>query len=308
MLAAADQEEVGETKGRPSEVAIARAGLREVGPSPESATTNAPVGVREATTELALGGSNEEAPPEQERPDANGDRPPQDDPARNIDTQLSGRAQEASQVADIDPILQPSVSTPQVNQQATIRAAEVVAIDGTGAIASPVAGAISEVTTTAAPGTPTPPAASDAIAVQTEWLVSRGGGTARLILHPQHLGEISIRVTLRGDVVDVVMVAQEAAAKGIAEEQSERLAQAFSNRDLRMEHFEVKRGDALDLSGSGDEQFANSEPGRDGRSGEQGETDSRARGGAGGRDRSRQLAAMPRILTVAPEKGVDLRI
>ncbi|MHA7839053.1 MAG: flagellar hook-length control protein FliK [bacterium] len=90
---------------------------------------------------------------------------------------------------------------------------------------------------------PAPPAA-DALAVQTEWLAARGGGSARLVLHPPELGEIAIRVTLRGESVDVVMVAQEAAARTIAEEQSDRLAQAFSARDLRMESFEVRRADA----------------------------------------------------------------
>ncbi len=125
---------------------------------------------------------------------------------------------------------------------ATTSTASTTAIASSAATA-PGAAMVAGAETAPAGSAPAPPAA-DALAVQTEWLAARGGGSARLVLHPPELGEIAIRVTLRGESVDVVMVAQEAAARTIAEEQSDRLAQAFSARDLRMESFEVRRADA----------------------------------------------------------------
>ena len=174
-------------------------------------------------------------------------------------------------------------------------------------IPNPVAGQVAETTTTATPGSPQPVAASEAISIQTEWLATRGGGTARMVLHPAELGEIAIRVTLRNGAVDVVMVAQEAAAHGVAEEQSERLAQAFANRDLRLENFEVRRGGAEELLDGAMGQFAESEMERDGRPGE--EESGGKRGQAGGVESEGEApVAVPRILTRAPETGVDLRI
>ena len=193
----------------------------------------------------------------------------------------------------------------------SLRAPEVVPVEGAGNVANPVAGMVTEMTTTATPGSPTPAAASDAIAVQTEWLASRGGGSARLLLNPPDLGEIAIRVTLRDGAVDVVMVAHEAAARSVAEDQSDRLAHAFANRDLRMETFEVRRGDpgepaSLDLS-----QFGDSGPrGRD-----RAEDDPREHRSSSGRStigggaaRGAARSEQPEILSVAPESGVDLRI
>ncbi len=166
-----------------------------------------------------------------------------------------------------------------------------------------------------APGAATPPAASDAIAVQTEWLATRGGGSVRLALHPPELGEMAIRVTLRGGAVDVVMVAQEAVAQSVAEEQSERLAQAFAGRELRMEHFEVRRGQPGELPTSDGNEFARDagDPDRSSDGGDRQPDDGGSRSDGPGAGSVVALsgvdaAAVPRILSLGPEASVDLRI
>ncbi len=204
------------------------------------------------------------------------------------------------------------VKVEESHAEVSLRAPEVVPVSGVGQVANPVAGMVTEMTTTAAPGSPAPAAASDAIAVQTEWLASRGGGSARLLLNPPDLGEIAIRVTLREGAVDVVMVAHEAAARSVAEDQSDRLVQAFANRDLRMETFEVRRGDPTEMANLDLSHFGDSGP--RGRDRAEDETDGRGapsrRGGAIGRGAGPDpvRSVQPEILSVGQETGVDLRI
>lgn len=210
-----------------------------------------------------------------------------------------------AQAEGLDPNLRQAI----VNRDDASRAPETVAVAGAAAVANPVAGAVIE-TPTAVPGEPAPAPASDAISVQTEWLATRGGGTARLVLHPPELGELTIRVTLRGGNVDVVMVAQEAGAHSIAEEQSDRLAQAFASRDLRMDQFEVRRGDPNDFADMGFGQFDGSGTEREGqpeeesatRAGREGEA---PRGLLGRRETG--IGTPPQIVSVGPEASVDLR-
>ena len=197
----------------------------------------------------------------------------------------------------------------------TSRADEVVAVENGVPITAPVVSSESTAGTTAATAptatAPQPAVASDAIAVQTEWLATRGGGSARLRLSPAELGEIEIRVSLRGGVVDVVMVAQEAVTQAIAEEQAERLSQAFSNRDLRMDSFDVRRGDPEAALGDAPEEFAQSSSEGEERS----ERDSEAERGreTGGINQASAGAATsapvaPQIIATGPEASVDLRI
>ena len=220
---------------------------------------------------------------------------------------LFDRAAEGAQSAGIDPALRQAIA----NGEAASRAPDTVAVEGAGVIANPVAGAMTETTTTGTPGAPTPPAASDAISVQTEWLASNGGGTARLLLSPPTLGEIAIQVSLRGGVVNVVMVAHEAAARSVAEDQADRLAQAFAARDLRMDNFEVRRGDPLDLANSEFSQFGESgssdgeEAGDDPATGAGTRSDGQ---GATGQAEVTEQLGQPQILSVGPEASVDLRI
>lgn len=220
---------------------------------------------------------------------------------------LFDRAAEGARSGQVDASLRSAIENAAVTQ----RAPEAIAVEAGVAINNPIAGAVTEMTPTATPGVPTPPAASDAIAVQTEWLASRGGGTARLLLSPPSLGEIAIRVTLQGGVVHVVMVAQEALAQAVAEDQSERLAQAFSSRDLRLESFEVRRGEAQAFVNEGFTRFAESNAGRQGQAeGDPAAGTETSRVGIGGdldRDDKDQMV-MPEIVSVGPEAGVDLLI
>ncbi|MFO0687195.1 MAG: flagellar hook-length control protein FliK [Myxococcota bacterium] len=159
-------------------------------------------------------------------------------------------------------------------------------------------------------GRPMPAAAPEAIAAQADWLATRGGGTARLVLHPQELGEISIRVTVRNQAVDVVMVAHTALAHQVAEEQSDRLSQAFAGRDLRLEQFEVRRGDPSDASSTG--HFGSSDAGARERERAQEEAQvGRGGVGQGGRRGAagvEPVVAPPRIVPSGRAAGIDLRI
>jgi flagellar hook-length control protein FliK len=161
------------------------------------------------------------------------------------------------------------------------------------------------------PGRTLPTAAPDAIAVQADWLATRGGGTARLVLNPPELGEIAIRVTVRQQAVEVVMVAQTALAHSMAEDQGDRLSQAFASRDLRLEQFEVRRGDPSDSSGTG--QFGSSDAGARERDRAQDQRDV-DRGGFGGQGLRRGGAVgeagapPPRVASNGRAAGIDLRI
>lgn len=156
-----------------------------------------------------------------------------------------------------------------------------------------------------------PTAAPDAIAVQADWLATRGGGTARLVLNPPELGEIAIRVTVRQQSVEIVMVAQTALAHSMAEDQGDRLSQAFAHRDMRLDQFEVRRGDPSDSSGTG--QFGSSDAGnrereraaeeRGGLADSGGRAGRRPAGVAGG-----AVAAAQRIVPGRQDARVDLRI
>ena len=136
-----------------------------------------------------------------------------------------------------------------------------------------------------------------------------------MVLHPPELGAIDIRVTVRNGNVQVLMIAQEAAARLIAEDQSGRLADALSTRDLRMESFEVRRADAANLgegdrhtsreSGAEDEQRARAE--RDLESGgdrDPGRAAAQVASAAGGES----PLVLPQIISAVSETGVDLRI
>lgn len=199
-------------------------------------------------SQAALAGGREEGAADREggRQETSSDR------RSETDSRAGAAAAAASGPAD--PVARPEVGLPAGMATEVADASSTRIDSATTSTASTTAIASSPATApgaamvagaeTAPAGSAAVPPAADALAVQTEWLAARGGGSARLVLHPPELGEIAIRVTLRGESVDVVMVAQEAAARTIAEEQSDRLAQAFSARDLRMESFEVRRADA----------------------------------------------------------------
>ncbi len=109
-----------------------------------------------------------------------------------------------------------------------------------GVPASPSADGVQNSAATA-PGREAVPVsrATEAMAAHVQRLANAEGGTARIRLHPQSLGELHLQVRVRGQAVQVTVVAHEAAAKAVVEGGREQLADALSTRELRMESFEV---------------------------------------------------------------------
>ena len=109
----------------------------------------------------------------------------------------------------------------------------------------PAANASSDVASApsaAAPSTAPRPTPADALPVHVEWLAERGGGSARLELHPPHLGRVEIAVRVRGTDVEVAIAAAEPSAQVVVNGQRDTLAEALGSRDLRLSHFEVGSG------------------------------------------------------------------
>jgi len=109
-------------------------------------------------------------------------------------------------------------------------------------------------------------APQEVLPVHVEWLAARGGGTARLRLHPPHLGEVQLNVRVRGSRVDVVIHALEPAAQHAAVASRDLLGDALAQRDLRMTSFDVRAdeggsgsqaafSDTRDETGQGPRQF-----------------------------------------------------
>jgi len=80
-------------------------------------------------------------------------------------------------------------------------------------------------------------------------LASRGGGTARLRLHPAELGEVEITVRLRGSSVDVAIRAVEPAAQLAVHASREQLVDALGSREIRVGSFDVSGHDAGNAAG-----------------------------------------------------------
>jgi|GEM_PF-2943325 len=93
---------------------------------------------------------------------------------------------------------------------------------------------------TVAPELPMAGAPQEALPVHVEWLAARGGGNARLRLHPPHLGEVQLNVRVRGTRVDVLIHAVEPAAQHAAAASRDMLGDALAQRDLRMGSFDVR--------------------------------------------------------------------
>lgn len=98
-------------------------------------------------------------------------------------------------------------------------------------------------TTTAAGSLPPVGSPQEALPVQVEWLVARGGGRARFQLHPPNLGEVTLSVTVRGSAVDIVIQVQQQAAELVSQTR-EQLAQSLGSRDLHINQFEVRSAHA----------------------------------------------------------------
>ncbi|MDH3685676.1 MAG: flagellar hook-length control protein FliK [Myxococcales bacterium] len=82
--------------------------------------------------------------------------------------------------------------------------------------------------------------AREALPVHAEWLAARGGGSARLRLHPPELGEVELTVRVRGNDVQVSIHAEREAAGRAVLDGRELLVEALAARDLRVDQFAVR--------------------------------------------------------------------
>ena len=122
------------------------------------------------------------------------------------------------------------------------------------AVAPGVAPVGAGLTPTELPTAPPSGAPADVLPVHVEWLTARGGGSARLQLHPPNLGEVEVNVNVRGNAVDVVIRALEPAAQVAVAQTRELLADGLASQDLRMDQFEVRgAGDEAGSRGAGQE-------------------------------------------------------
>lgn len=107
-------------------------------------------------------------------------------------------------------------------------------------VASPPVELVARSQHASATATTAPPVPVEAVPAHVEWLAARGGGSARLRLDPPHLGPIDVSVSVRGERVEVVFTAHEAATPQLVHGQREALGAALAARDLRLDHFEVR--------------------------------------------------------------------
>jgi flagellar hook-length control protein FliK len=124
----------------------------------------------------------------------------------------------------------------------------------------------------------TPPA--EAVPLHVEWLAARGGGAARLRLHPPELGEIDLSVRVRDGAVQVVIRAREPAAQRLVAEGRVGLVDALAARDLRVETFQVLTADGEARGEGAGRESALGDP-------REGAADREERRSAGRSDRSR---------------------
>ena len=82
-----------------------------------------------------------------------------------------------------------------------------------------------------------------ALPAHVDWLVSRGGGTAKLRLDPPQLGEVEISVRVRGREVEIVIQTEAPAAHQLVGDARERLVEGLAGRELRLESLDLRGPD-----------------------------------------------------------------
>lgn len=100
--------------------------------------------------------------------------------------------------------------------------------------------------------TPRPPEAPApvAIAERVAWLATRGGGSARVVLHPAELGEVEISVRVRGDRVEVAIQTEMASTRSALVGSRDALSDSFAARELRIESLDVRVAEPRPFAGS----------------------------------------------------------
>lgn len=184
-------------------------------------------------------------------------------------------------------------------------------VDGRDAVLAPhgVTGAAAATPSTAA-GSTGPSAASppEALPLHVEWLAARGGGRARIRLHPPELGAVDLLVRVRGSAVQIVVSAHEAATRAVVSAGREGLVDALAARDLRVDHFEVS-----DPSPGGDAGHGEFREHREGGQAGEGHAGREAApaprlGAAAGSGPAREEPVPPWQRSTGQSAGVDLRV
>jgi hypothetical protein len=144
--------------------------------------------------------------------------------------------------------------------------------------------------------------------IHVEWLAARGGGSARIQLHPPELGGVELSVQVRGNAVHVVIRADEAAAARAALDGRELLADALAGRELRVESFEVRTGAREDAGAQGAPRDFQDAPRE--RAGGEGASHPHGGPGRGPTGEPGAPAVVPEtpIRRVAPRSAIDVRV
>lgn len=74
-------------------------------------------------------------------------------------------------------------------------------------------------------------------------LSQKGGGEMKMILKPEHLGEIQLKVSMQGNQVNVSMVAEKPEAKKLLEQNIQELKHGLATHNLSMEKVDVSLSD-----------------------------------------------------------------
>src|SRR5690606_323568 len=74
-------------------------------------------------------------------------------------------------------------------------------------------------------------------------LAEQGGGEMKLTLHPEHLGEIQLKVSVKGEQVEVQMVADKPQVKQLLEQHLGDLKLHLSQHNLSMDRIDVSLND-----------------------------------------------------------------
>jgi hypothetical protein len=146
---------------------------------------------------------------------------------------------------------------------------------------------------------------AEALPMHAEWLAARGGGTARLRLHPPELGEVELSVRVRGSTVQVSIQTEQAEAGKAALDGRELLFEALASRELRVEQLVVRSPEGVTTTADpGDAEDGLSEQLRDQSEGSSERDEPRPRG----RETEAPAEPLPDDSRPASGSAVDLRI
>jgi flagellar hook-length control protein FliK len=120
---------------------------------------------------------------------------------------------------------------PKASVQGIAHAADASAVGQLRTAADPAA--VSDVPKPAAPAPVTPPAVEQVAHTVIEQ-VAQGGGEARIHLHPEELGDVTIQVHVDGDRIHIQVHAERADAMNLLRDHTADLSNLLGNRGLNL--------------------------------------------------------------------------